>query len=753
MPFLAGLVMGVDDPPAKISANMMIARGTDVIIQGSPTQSVQFYRSPISISAPALVIHRPSQTISGTGDIQVTQSSDSTDPSNAFHAQSVVWDMAHDCGEFSMITSTTAITATHSLFIRSDRWTVSPTTHRGQFTQLTTCDLPSPHSFLLAQRSTLIPNDRLILEDVWIWSPIGILPFGFWTPIYVIDLKNKTGSRITPVIGRNDVEGTFVKNTIEYLDSERRLGQYQIDWMEKKGLGLGIRHPIRLSPTWTGMVTGYRIDETDTGEVGTLLGITSNIQLSPEWSMSTGYRYDHIYLLNRSRSNNHQNSLGFDYTGHNQTGNFGYSNSVDFNRNTERNNLDAQWEMPNHVINWNASGYRRGEYSSDTTVLSHHATVGSFTISDMWSIDRYARPRSSDARLHSDVQIFHDIGDGRASMAWDWITDLEGTENRQSNWVERLPETQLDFPKQQWGTIGFTPTFFWGRYTEHHWIPALMMMRNFVGSKYGFQLLTDQTGDLGMVGSLEYSNQYSQFGYDTGDAWYRLAQKYQLSQQPLPLVLMRTTYETANWRGNSPFYFDDPSMTALNQVLYQLNIGTDHTVLWTNSVGTNFITQKPIDYLWTLNWWGGPIQIFLSSGYRFPENRATANQRFYDFNGKILWIPTDTLEIGTTFTYDLNRDIMKYLSTHVKTSIGQPADERWDVSAQIRYSADTNTIGMDTIEIIKQMHERRLTLQYNAAIQSFSWMLSLTAFPEMPIGSGSDPSHPFQLPGLTNASN
>ncbi|WP_406607640.1 hypothetical protein, partial [Candidatus Infernicultor aquiphilus] len=60
-------------------------------------------------------------------------------------------------------------------------------------------------------------------------------------PYFLIFLDRKTQLPILPKIGQNSTEGWFIKTNFNYYIDEKSYGTLYVDWMENKGLGIGLK--------------------------------------------------------------------------------------------------------------------------------------------------------------------------------------------------------------------------------------------------------------------------------------------------------------------------------------------------------------------------------------------------------------------------------------------------------------------------------------------------------------------------------
>ncbi len=125
----------------------------------------------------------------------------------------------------------------------------------------TTCDDSTPVLYLTAEEISVFPNDKIVGRNVSIWVAGRQI---YTLPYFLIFLRERRESRLTPVVGYNDVEGWFVKTTYSYFINENHYGFIHADLMERIGIGTGIEHLYRIGGG-QGAALLYRLANKQTG--------------------------------------------------------------------------------------------------------------------------------------------------------------------------------------------------------------------------------------------------------------------------------------------------------------------------------------------------------------------------------------------------------------------------------------------------------------------------------------------------------
>lgn len=129
----------------------------------------------------------------------------------------------------------------------------------------TTCDETDPVFHITAEEITVFVNDKIVGRGVSIWvagRKIVTLPY------FLIFLRERRESRLSPVIGYTEAEGLFVKTRYSYFLNENRYGFILWDWFQRLGIGLGVEHFYHLRGG-QGSLLLYRLGNTQTGGADT----------------------------------------------------------------------------------------------------------------------------------------------------------------------------------------------------------------------------------------------------------------------------------------------------------------------------------------------------------------------------------------------------------------------------------------------------------------------------------------------------
>jgi hypothetical protein len=155
-------------------------------------------------------------------------------------------------------------TNTAPWYYRGEDVLLEPNVIRLHKARFSTCDYPVgyEHYHMSASTITVRPGKTMTATNVVLY--MGKIPV-FYLPYFAKNMKDfrmpfqfDTGS--------SDYLGRYALFTINYLFTPVDYGSLYVDYFQKKGVGLGIRHEIELSPYAVLSLYGYQVHEKDTKE-------------------------------------------------------------------------------------------------------------------------------------------------------------------------------------------------------------------------------------------------------------------------------------------------------------------------------------------------------------------------------------------------------------------------------------------------------------------------------------------------------
>jgi len=100
----------------------------------------------------------------------------------------------------------------------------------------TTCDLKKPHYRLQASRLNIYPQERIVALNVGLY--IGSIPV-FYLPVLTFPLRKGRTSWLVPSVGYSLDKGWYIQAGYNYSYRTWIYGNLFVQYMEKKGLGIG----------------------------------------------------------------------------------------------------------------------------------------------------------------------------------------------------------------------------------------------------------------------------------------------------------------------------------------------------------------------------------------------------------------------------------------------------------------------------------------------------------------------------------
>lgn len=123
------------------------------------------------------------------------------------------------------------------LFLQGQRVEGEPQQIGIETGKATTCDLEAPHYELSSETVQVIPDERMVLRGIRL-QVLGHTWFRL--PYLVVPLKGVGQRSLLPEVGFSEEEGYYLKYVVGYLLSQAAPGNARIDFMQRKGIGLGI---------------------------------------------------------------------------------------------------------------------------------------------------------------------------------------------------------------------------------------------------------------------------------------------------------------------------------------------------------------------------------------------------------------------------------------------------------------------------------------------------------------------------------
>lgn len=652
----------------------------------------------------------------------------------------------------------------------------------GTGVKITSCSfIDHPHYWITGDSFDFYPEKRVIGHDVFVYSPIFFVPFGFWTPYYQYELGKRSVIWNFPTVGKKEEPGWgwYMQNTIDYDFVNGKSSSVFLDFFENKGIGLGARHQY----SWEnhkGTLTYYRLDEQDTHIKNEKIDWRDSFQISDPLTISVGYRKIDAQRINSTGRQNEEA----------QTVSGVYNNLGDEYKWNLANNDNAIQQYRNISFDINHAFNQEKQYSFKISQKDNEIAEQRDLSATFWRM--YRLPENTSIETNFDLKKRDDLSgknpvdntleskfllkkslapEWNMSMRVDYLADLQGTiattnlQNR--NYFYRLPEIVFQHTPD-WGVWKVSQLFTMGRYQEVQYFTAQGKQRiypadidfNAAPNTYIFNEKLERTFDsLPLDSKFTSGVGYNQYIFATpgkdlfsGDAMYTLNLNLTHSMNLLPFWRVESGYASiyAPQENRSPFlYFSDK--TQGQNYLTEKWIFTlfNPNYKWSHETGYDWYNNQWRDYYTQFS--AIPITALaftLSSGKKLsPSSLDTKNDYFPTvFNAN--YAPTQNQTVGLTYGLSVDTNQWAYYQKFLiqnsqislKFPLGEDPDYRWEFSLSFNYNNSEQAEGFDprkydiqTLNFTKKEHCRTLTFGYNRASDEITFKFTIDAFPEDPI--------------------
>ena len=621
---------------------------------------------------------------------------------------------------------------------------------------LTTCNYDPPHYYFKAKSFTIYPEKRIIAQNVTFVNPIFFLPFGFWSPAYVIDIGKRKVIYLMPVIGSNSIEGSFVKNQVDYVINDNLTGIAYVDYLSRKGIGLGTRLNYNNLNDYSTDIYYYGVSDSENN----IREWNQEINISDQETLKTYINSKNMYLIQGGNSKSDKHSIEFEKESINNRQKIGY----EFTKNqlstlspkTYKINFSKNYD-DNSSINAN---YNRSETSvvSDEINFSNNNKIG-HDVSNKNTISYYQKELSStDDRKDSYLKTSHIIDKkidniGQLSTTFDFYFDTDDdtvTTDIRNHIVQKTPEINLNLNSQkltnEWS---LNQTLQYGYYSEQYYINSLDEQRNYSQSRITLKqnLLGNYNYNF-LNGKLTFNTTYEQYYYASGDQTFTLSNTTTYTTNSFSFLKTNTSHQRS-WipeNGNTPFYFDERSIQEKNNLketitLYYLS---DTKYAFKYSSGYNWILDYQLDNMYELLI--NPKPTFKSI---FKTTYLLQQHMYSPLVSQFEYKPSSMFSTTLQVNYDLNEGEIINLNHILSGTTSTQWKNRWIFRAYFTYAPSNNqNYQLQTLSLTKDLHERKLTLLYNRLLEEYRFQFTINAFPENQFGFTKNKFEDFRVEGV-----
>ncbi len=764
------------DSPVSLTADHLYY--AEDVHQVFASSNVKLGYQDVEIKASHLQLDTLSNTVWGTGNIQVKRGEDQFESSYLFYNLD-----SHEMSLQNIHVAMTPQEGKSTLFLKAQELHDTGKAQSGQEAKFTTCSLEDPtHYFISAKRFDYYPNQRVIGYDVFVYQPILFIPFGFWTPYYRYELGKRRVIWNFPVVGKKEETGWgwYMQNTIDYALVNGKDSSVFFDIFENKGFGLGVRHQYDLQQH-QGSLLYYRLDELDTHLLNEKTEWTDTFKLSDNLDVTLGYKkIDATRINGFGRQKEEAKTISAHYDNLGEVYQWNLADNQNFNQHYRSLSfqLDHQFNQDKiytlkAIQQDNLAGFRRSTqlYGSRTFRFSEGIIVT--TQLDLKKTENTQRLFPSDDTLETNLSFSKPITpELMLNMRINHLADLDApgiTANIQNrNYFYRLPEVILRYTPQ-WDGWQTRHQLTVARYQEVQYVSQFQTQQTVpktidftvAPNTYILNENISRTFDqLPLLSSLTWSSGYNQYIFSTpgkdlfnGDAMYTLDFNINHSATVFSFLKTDSTFTSvyAPKENRSPFtYFGDKTQ--------QQNIITERWTFflwdlsrykWTHETGYDFINNQWRDYRTQLVL--KPVSILtmtLASGKKLSPSLFDAHNDYYPTAFNMDLAPTDNASVKLNYSISLdtnefiyrNRTTLQSSQFGFKVPLGPNPDYRWEIGLGFVYNTlsqegnfDPRRYELQTVNIVKREHCRTLSFGYNKTSDEFMFRYTIDAFPEDPI--------------------
>lgn len=561
------------------------------------------------------------------------------------------------------------------LYYKGDKMENFPETVEITEGSFTTCELEEPHYYIVAKEMIIYPKDKIIARNIsWYEGKTKIITL----PYFLIFLDRKTQLPILPKIGQNSKDGWFIKTNFNYYIDEKSYGTLYIDWLEKKGIGIGVEHTLEIgdanNPGETSFYL-YQIKDKDSGNI----------------NLSGRIKYEQEF------EENLKTQVTLNYGGSKAAGGELLSNSL-----KSQFSLEKKGEKYNLKIsgkyNFSGTGLGQEDLSINGNIkLNHNYTFNDKLSSALTLVYTDKNPASqevADRELKPKWELKYKGKGYTLNLTTEKRFDLDGdnyTGENVSKIINRLPEFSF---KKNTAAIGDTKITYNINASVGHFYEAATEEDNWRGE---YIINVKRPFNLGEYLTLTPSGIFRQDVYLTGEARYLVGGKVDLKAVYNSYISSTLSYTYNKSVGPTPFNFD-------------------YIAPLTNSVSGK-LTLKPSE----------KVKLDLSTNYNF------VTESFGNLVAKVEYKPKDNWKMNFSSAYNLNT---KEWTKKINSTLDLQLSEDWRVKYKGVIDLDNFKLTNSVVGITRDLHCREITINYKQATKSIWVEFYIKAFPTEKITIG-----------------
>lgn len=611
------------------------------------------------------------------GNVTLVQGSDE------LRGQSLKYNVTAGKGELMNVRSVIDIPkAEGPVFLFGESMEIESDVYRLVGGKLTTCDLEESHYHVSTKELEVIVGKKMIIRGVTYYE--GKMPLFYWPYLVIpLDVDWKEGLFALPVVGYNQTEGIYVKNTFNYYINQRAYGNVYVDFFSKLGIGLGVRHLYDLGKVGNGSLYVYHLPHKDSQ---LWRGRFEHETQGRNWELKTNNSYE--------------------------------------------DSMDSRFIDSQTKLTWktdNISGEARAVYQENPKKkvkrLLEYGAAWKQTLADGWQLhlDGKVTERDTTTRLKMIDYL------AETSYAWDKHTVTLGFQQKYN------PDL-VDSSSQPWVSVNRIPEVTWnvkdlgplrlelsaGKYSEYpsqvtglRGLGALRLQS--VSWKPTSKTTLSYTGDL--TGSI-YEDQESQLS---------VYGRANLSQRITDQVRFSAVYSQRNVWGDTPFQFD--RQKAAKDLTLQLNYASSKVNASVRG-GYDFLKDKYDSLVVQSRWQPNPKWRF--SVYANYDLNTAAPGRLVpilEYEGD----SENPVEFKVGGRYEMSGQYWERMDVQFEV----PVAETWKIGCDAVYEPQKGTFSRGALSLSKVFHCRTIAFSYDHVRKNVALQYTINAFPTLPFKWGS----------------
>ena len=563
---------------------------------------------------------------------------------------------------------------------------------------LTTCDLPQPHYRIEAESIEFTNEDYIIARNVSYFEANLRL---FKLPYLSIPLREED-RMILPEFGWSSGDGVYVKTTMKRKLNDANRLTIRLDLFQISGLGAGVRHDYTIEGIGDGYYSLYGVKSFFDPSASWTAEVSQSVSLPLEVKADVKYSVKGIVdKLGNFRDDQ--------YT------------ELKLSRNAKDDKTSA------------SVSYRFSGTNEDSSTLNLSATHSS-TLAEGFKLSGNVNYRKivldgtlKQEYLNYKATLVHTGQDGKLTINLQAADTMDEKQEVVLSSLKRLPEMQIDMFRIKLGSLpaGITAKFLAGRYVERILNTTPTEYLDAVKGEAQADLSLDRV-DLWGYGSFDLGGSFIGSLYSTGDARAYLSASTSLTVKPVSGWDIKLSYDYSKKFGLSPYRFD--SLSDRNKISASTS-ASFYGFRLTASTGYDFV-KAAFD----------PFTAVAAYSYQ-DKYQADLTMRFAlpDFSlsyvlGRVTVKPTEDINLKFGLEYS---GTLKKLSK-VETSGDVRFLKEWRVAWAAIYDIAREGLRKADIAVTKDLHCREITAGYQIVEQRFFVNLKFKAFPDVPIGIGTD---------------